>query len=248
MKGLASSCKLSPLRFGLEIMATYSKGDFERIAAAIGKDADDVMQHESCFEAAAVWYRSDSGAPKAPNRIAPSTLNKKMTQIANAARKLLRHLEIHDPGEAEDGPGAIALLEYLASAEDNDEDAVIRATARIGRLVEVLDSIDAARELEQRAEMAAEDALKIGALIVPKGHQGNAPVNDWIAGMMGLFKQITGQNPGVSIGAPGTSNGGVPGGPTMRFLEAAGKPLGIELTPDSWCGRIRDLRSGGRKK
>lgn len=227
---------------------TYSKEDFEGMAVAIGKDAADVMRHESYFEAAAVWYRLDSGPPKGPDRIAPSSINKKLTQIANAARKLLTHLEIHDPREAEDGPGAIALLEYLASAEDNEEDAVIRSTARIGRLVAVLDSIDAARELGQRAEKAAEDALQIGALIVPKGHQGDTAVNNWTAAMMGLFKQITGKDPGVSVGAPGTSNEGVPGGPLIRFLEASGKPLGIQNSPDSWCGRVRDLLSGGRKK
>ena len=229
-------------------MATYSKEDLERIATAIDKDVHDVMRHESPFEAAAVWYRLNSRAPKAPDRVAPSIMSSKMKQIAKDARKLLAHLEVHDPREAPDGPGAIALLEYLGSAEDNDEDAVTRATARIGRLVEMLDSIDAARELEKRAKKAAEDALQIGDLIVPKGHQGNVPVNDWIAAMISIYKRITGKDPGISVGAPGRSNEGVPGGPLIRFLEAAGKPLGIQHSPDSWCGRVRDLLSGGRKK
>jgi hypothetical protein len=149
-------------------MATYSKQDFERIAAAIGKDVADVVRHENYFEAAAVWYRLDCKVPKSPTRVAPSAMSKKMKQIEKDARKLLAHLEIHDPRQAEDGPGAIALLEFLASAEDNDQDAVKQATARVGRLVEILDAIDAARELEHRAEKAAEDALQIGELIVPK--------------------------------------------------------------------------------
>ena len=46
-----------------------------------------------------------------------------------------------------DGPGDVALLELLASAENSSEDAIIRATARIGRLVEVFDAIDAAQGL-----------------------------------------------------------------------------------------------------
>ena len=84
-------------------MSTYSQDDYEAIATAIGKDVADVMRHAKGFEAAAVWYRSDDRAPKSLDRIAPSTINKKMTQIANAARKLLRHLAIHDPREADDG-------------------------------------------------------------------------------------------------------------------------------------------------
>jgi len=71
-----------------------------------------------------------------------------MTQIANAARKLLKHLEVPDPAQAPDGPG-IAVLEVLASADDGTEDAVIQATARIGRLVELLEAVEAARELER---------------------------------------------------------------------------------------------------
>src|SRR5680860_777866 len=198
-----------PASLKLNTMATYSQGDFERIASAIGKDVIDVLRHEKNFEAAAVWYRQDSRSPKAPDRIAPSLMSKKMKQVAKDARKLLAHLEIHDPREALDGPGDIALLEFLASAGDNDEDAVIQATARVGRLVEILDSIDAARELERRAEKAAEDALQIGKLIVPKGHQGDDADNTWIADMMPVFKQITGKEPGISVGAPGSDDEGI---------------------------------------
>jgi len=220
-------------------MATYSQEDFERIATAIGKDVIDVLRHENRFEAEALWYRLNRQAPKAPARIAPSVMNKKMKQIANDARNLLGHLEVHDPREAPDGPGAIALLEYLASAEDSTEDDVIQATARVGRLVEILDSIDAARELERRAEKAAQDALQIGKLIVPKVHQGDDADNTWIADMMPVFKQITGREPGISVGAPGSDDEGIPGGPLIRFMEAAGKPLGIEYSPHAWRSRLR---------
>jgi len=75
-----------------------------------------------------------------------------MKQIAKDARKLLGHLEVCDPRGAEDGPGTITLLEFLAFADDNDEDAVKRATARVGRLVEIFDAIDAARDLERRRD------------------------------------------------------------------------------------------------
>ena len=235
-----------PIR--LEIMATYSNEDFARIAVAICKDVADITPHKRSFEAAALWYRQDCRAPKSPTRVAPSAMSKKMKQIAKDARKLLRHLEVHDPREPTDGPGAIALLEFLASAEDDDEDEVIRATARIGRLVEIFDSIDAARALERRADKAAEDALRIGELIVPREYQGDVVVNNWIAAMMSIYKRLTGKEPRTSVGAPGTARRGKATGPMIRFLEAAGKPLGLQHSADSWRGRVRDLLTDGRKK
>jgi hypothetical protein len=48
----------------IEIMATYSREDFEQIASAIDKDVADVCRHERQFEAAAMWYRLDRKAPK----------------------------------------------------------------------------------------------------------------------------------------------------------------------------------------
>jgi hypothetical protein len=220
-------------------MATYSEEDFKCMAAAIGKDVTDVMRHESCFEAAAVWFRSDGRAPGSSDRIPPSKMNKKMAQIARDARNLLGHLEIHDPRGAEDGPGAIALLEYLASAHDNGEDAVKRATARVGRLVEVFEAIDAIRELKQRADKAAEDALQIGELIVPKGHRGNTAVNDWVAAMMDAYRKITGKEPGTSVGQVGRPNEGIASGPFIRFLQAAGRPLDLSYSEDAWRSRYR---------
>ena len=231
-------------------MATYSKEDFERIAAAIGKDVADVVQHGTSFESAAHWYRQDCRAAKASSRVAPSNMSKRMTQIANAARKLLRHLEVCDPRQAPDGPGAIALLEFLASADDGTEDDVIRATARVGRLVEIFDSIDAARELERRARKAALDAVRIGELIVPKGRHGQPAVNNWIAEMMPIYKKITGKDPRASVIAAGPRRGKA-AGPFIRFLEAASKPLEAEGEPlcvETFRDRIRDIRTDARRQ
>jgi hypothetical protein len=226
-------------------MATYSREDFEQIAAAIGNDITDIWRHEKRFEAAAMWYRLSRNTLK-NRRATPFVMRRRMTQIANAARKLLRHLDVPDPAQAPDGPG-ITILEVLASADDGNEDAVVRATARIGRLVEILEAVDAAQELERRAHQGAEDVVQIGKLIVPKGHHGEAAVNDWIAAMMSIYKRITGKNPGISI-ASSRPRRGKAGGPLIRFLEAAGKPLGIQCSSDSFAGRIKDLRTSGRRR
>jgi hypothetical protein len=53
-------------------MSTYSKGDLERIAAAIGVHVDHVAYYVQYFEAAATWYRLDrEGAKK---RSAPAVI------------------------------------------------------------------------------------------------------------------------------------------------------------------------------
>jgi hypothetical protein len=111
-------------------MATYSREDFEQIAAAIRCDASDVWRYEKQFETVAMWYRLGCNALKI-GRTTPFVMRKRMRQIANAARKLLRHREVRDPAQAPDGPG-IAVLQVLATADRGSEDAVIRATARIG--------------------------------------------------------------------------------------------------------------------
>jgi hypothetical protein len=59
--------------------------------------------------------------------------------------------------------------------------------------------------------------------------------------MLAAYKQITGKDPATSVGAPDRDNESSPGGPLLRFLEAVGKPLGIELTPDAWRSRVRGL-------
>jgi hypothetical protein len=87
-------------------MAAYSREDFEQIASAIDKDVAEVCQQEKHFEAAAMWYRLDR---KTPKRQTPFVMRRRMRQIANAARRLLRYLEVKDPAQAPDGP-ATALL------------------------------------------------------------------------------------------------------------------------------------------
>ena len=227
-------------------MATYSNEDFERIAAAIRVRASCIEQYEKKFEEAAMWYRLGRNAREI-RRTPPAIMRKRMMQIANAARKLLRHLDVRDQSQAADGPG-IAVLQALASADPGNEDAVVRATARIGRLVEILEARDAVRELERRAEIAGQEVVRIGKLVVPKGHQGDADVNDWIEKMMSIYKQITGKDPRFSVLAPGKPDRGKAAGPLIRFLKAAGKPLGIQLSSNSFAGRSKDIRTGGRRR
>jgi hypothetical protein len=230
-------------------LVTYSEDDFERIAAAIGKDVADVRRHEEAFEAAAMWYRLNRNGSTV-KRTPPSAIKKRMKQIANAAQKLLWHLEVVNYRNAADGPGDFALLEALASTEDGGEDEVIKATAQIGTLEDILKTIGAAQTLEQRAHKAADDAVRMSELTLPKGRRGDRTLNIWIADMMGICEQITGKASRVSVISTGPKRG-KPAGPFVRFLEAAIKPLiaeGEPLSLKSLHERVRDLSKDAARR
>jgi hypothetical protein len=211
-----------------------------------GKDVVEVLQYEKLLELEAMWLRLGTKQPMG-RRYTPSVMRKRMAGIANAARKLLKQLEGPDPAQRHNGP-ELAVLEVLASADDGDEDTIIRATMRIERLIEILEATEAARELERCAHKSAEDVTQMGKLIVPKGHRGEAAANDWIAAIMSLYKQITGKDPRTSVIAPGRLGEGKAAGPLIRFLKAAGKPLGMNYSADSWRGRVEDLRRSHRNR
>jgi hypothetical protein len=189
-------------------MPTYTRADFDRIGAAIGKDGAEVMEFKERFESAARWYRT---VRRAPQRVALSVMRKRMTQIANAAGKLLRHLEVYDYRKAPDGPGDIALLELL-SGDKASEENIIDATAAIGRLTEVFDAIDAAQIVERAARQAVEDTERLSRLTGVRGRRGDLALNVWIADVMSIFKEVTGRDPRMSIVSSGPDQG-KPSGP-----------------------------------
>jgi hypothetical protein len=117
-------------------MATYTHGNFEQIATAIGKEVGQIAKHKNRFEAAAYWYRLDR---RRPTRIAPSKTREKLDRIAKTARRLLTSLGVNDPDDAADGPRDPEILNALVLAGEPNADPVIEATRRIGRLMERVD-------------------------------------------------------------------------------------------------------------
>jgi hypothetical protein len=137
------------------------------------------------------------------------------------------------------------LLEFLASAGNGKEEEVVDATARVGRLVEILEAAKAAQYMEWWAHKASDDAERISELIVPKGRRGDIALNVWIADMMSIYKDITGRQARASVIPVGPAQG-KPAGPFIRFLLAAIKPLtreGEPLRAESLRERIREIRA-----
>src|SRR5690606_26265919 len=125
------------LEMPMRLTANYVQSDFENIAAAVGSSVGAVKPYAREFEAAASAYRL-AGSPF--QRRSPSQLKSKLQQIERSAQRLLSHLGVSHPSDALDGPGDLEILHVLTYAEGGDEDGVIDATRRIGRLAEIIQS------------------------------------------------------------------------------------------------------------
>jgi hypothetical protein len=222
-------------------LTTYDQSNFEQIAAAIGMDMERIAEHENLFEEAARWYRF---ARRRPTRTAPYKMRDKLDEVSKSARRLLKSLGVSTPADAADGPGDRELLAALVLVGERNEDRVMEATGRIGRLAEIIDGLTAAAELEQRAERATIAVATVGRLTVRKGNPGDDAINDWTAAMISLYRRITGREPATSVRAPGRVNAGLAAGPLIRFLHAAGKPLDLDFSENAWRSRVRTILKG----
>lgn len=223
------------------LMTTYEQANFDQIATALGIEVGHIAKHKNQFEAAAIWYRLDR---RRPSRIAPSKLRAKLDRVAKSARRLLECLGVNNPDEAADGPGDREILKALVLVGEANEDLVIAATRRVGRLQEIVEGVVAAVEFDRRAKTASTEVAEIGKLTVREANPGDDAINDWVATMMSLYRTITGNEPATSVGAPDRPNEGIAGGPLIRFLGAAGKPLNIEFSEDAWRSRVRTVLKG----
>jgi hypothetical protein len=242
-------------------MPTYTNEDYQRISNAIGTDLTKVVAERNRFEGAVAWVRL--GACRRL-RHTPAATKKKLDRIRQAATKLLGHLGVASFDNKTNDLPPDTLLRALQLYEDKSEDALANAILQIYRLVEIFDAIDAARDLKQRADTGIEDEEVLGNLIVQKGHSENDVVNGWIAEMMTVYRRITGRNPTMSVGSPGSKDYGNPTGPFLKFLKAASEPVQAELdwlqhegdfpvdfklTDKAWRSRVRSIKNTqGRQK
>jgi hypothetical protein len=143
-----------------------------------------------------------------------------------------------------DGPGDPEILNALVLLGEPSEDPVVQGTGRIGRLVEIMDGVAAAAELERRSEVT-----RVGKLTVREGNPGNDAVNNWIDAMMSIYRRITGKEPRTSVGGFNKPNEGIADGPLIRFLQAAAEPLKeINFFEDAWRSRVRTILRGASRQ
>jgi len=108
--------------------------------------------------------------------------------------------------------------------------------------VEILEAVEAASAMDDTAAAAADEVLSFASLTTRAGHHREEPINNWIAAMMVVYREITGRQALTSVGHEGQPNEGIASGPFIRFLTAAGKRLGTEYSEDAWRSRVRTIR------
>lgn len=221
----------------------YSPKDFVLIAEAIDVPLDKVTVHAGAFEKGAEFIRSGE---RRPHRPPPSEIRRKLGKMATAATRLLEHMGVSDVQDAADGPDDEEVQNWLADATPGGEDSVLADMEKIGLLVEALDAREATYRVRRAALKAGNDPVY--GLIVPPGNTGDDIVNGWIATMMSLFTRITGKPAGTSVGGPGRHNEGISGGPLIRFLLAAGLPVGLDQSEDALRRRIRLIQEPDANK
>lgn len=207
-------------------MPTYTDVDYQRIADAIGVDVTEVTAEHTSFEAAAEFWRS---GVRRPRRLPRSRILGKLERTRKAAINLLNSLGIKDLEDAYDGPLDEDLVRGLTLSRDHNEDVLADATRHIGRLVEILGSVEATLDLKQRAEAGAMEEERFAGLTAFRHRSEDDVMNGWVASMMEIYQRVTGKEPATSTGSAGRPNEGVGSGPLIRFLQAAGAPLEREL-------------------
>jgi hypothetical protein len=225
--------------------AVYRASDIAAIAKALTVTAERVEPLLGDLEAAAWWYLVHRRPFENSD---PTKLKRKLQQVSGAARRLLRHLGIDDPREAPDGPANRAVFDAVGLWTGTNDSIVAEASGRIGSLVTLLEAIDAAKLFEKLSQKATNETKELGRLMVPPGNSGDRGANDWIASMLAIYEKMTGKDPATSVGAPGRKNEGIAGGPLIRFIQAAGKPLEFELDEDAIRSRVRTILSQSARK
>ena len=256
--------KAPPRRRKKSWAKVYGEPECGQICAAVSVPLAKVTRYRHRFDGAAGWYRLDLGRPV---RSPPSVQYKRFASITRAAERLENALRRRAAKNVKDrrkiSRQAARLLQTLGikpggyaddmdydilvglAGPSNDENAVIDAVEILSRLPETrVGAVRATRKLASRARRGAKLEMRVGPLVTSRGHTGNDSINSWIANLMILYELITGRHARTSTGPAGGTNEGEGTGPLLRFLHAAGDPIGISMGSDAWRSRVRTILKG----
>ncbi|MHA7775404.1 hypothetical protein [Roseibium sp. M-1] len=145
-----------------------------------------------------------------------------------------------DPADVIDGIEDRSLSNALTDPTDRDEQPLTALLVSLAAFDEDrAGAIHAAQNLSQRCTRSIKALTRIRGLTVQPGHHGDGQINSWLDDMLGLYEELTGKPVGMSVGAPGTDRAGEVSGRLIDFLIAAGKPVGLDFSPEAWRSRVR---------
>ena len=239
----------------LDRLKWYTDEVYKRIASSLGTTmlVARIRYYEVEFEKAAHWWWMERPDPSRPRY---SKVIKQLSKIRDAADKL-HWLARPDagrpmPSDFQFRDAADKLLVYLRI-----DDLLDGSTARDARVCELLLDVEpfigaadleelaykverlvnvvfVTAELKRRAEAPIADALELSRLTELKGHPGDICLNDWVAWIVNIYKELMGAK---GIASDRAGQGQAKSLPA--FLEKAATPLSICQTQAQLRRRVR---------
>jgi hypothetical protein len=165
-----------------------------------------------------------------------------------AVRSLSKKLTI-DPDAIEDGITDPRIANALVLETDHDDKDLKVLLSKLYEYGEdTRGSVAAALELYERAKAGVTALERVRDNLKRADDTSDAALSGWIDDMLSLYVEITKEDIKFSKVKDEEPNAGEPTGPLIRFLIAAGKPIGIELSPYSLARRIETAKEHHARK
>lgn len=150
--------------------------------------------------------------------------------VDNAFDQLLKKLTLSNP-DAGDDERDQELMRVLSWSFDGDADRLEELLERIAAYkANLVDAVAAVQELIPILKTATADLISLRKLTISPRDTGNTQINDLIASLLGIYKEITEREIRTTVGAQGSDTEGIAGGPVIEYLKILLAPL--ELSAD----------------
>tara|TARA_R110002124_G_scaffold104370_13_gene254352 strand:+ start:3578 stop:4462 length:885 start_codon:yes stop_codon:yes gene_type:complete len=168
--------------------------------------------------------------------------------LDNAFDQLLKKLTLPLPGARDDNRDQ-ELMRILSWSFNGDVDRLEELLERIANYQNNLaDAVAAVQELIPVLKTSASELISLRKQTISPRDTGNTQVNDLIASLLRLYKEITGREIATIVGAEGSDTEGIAGGPVIKCLKILLAPLeldtdehGISTGEDALRARVREV-------
>lgn len=168
--------------------------------------------------------------------------------VDNAFDQLLKKLTFPLPGTRDDNRDQ-ELMKVLSWSFDGDVDRLEALLERIAEYqTDLADAVAAVEELMSVLNASVSELISLRALTVSPRDTGHTILNDLIASLLELYKNIAGREIATTVGAQGSDTEGIAGGPVIEYLKIVLAPLelesdqhGISLGEDALRARVREV-------
>lgn len=168
--------------------------------------------------------------------------------VDNAFDQLLKKLTFPHP-DARDDKRDQELMRVLSWSFNGDSDKQEEFLDRIAAYQSSLaDAVGAAQDLIPMLKTVTAELISLRKQTISPRDTGNTQINDLIASLLGIYKEITGREIATTVGAQGSDTEGIAGGPVIEYLKILLAPLelyagehGLSKDADAIRARVREV-------